>query len=115
MSLLFVALALATLHPWVPSALALVGGAALALTLGNPLAKQTTKWIPRLMQTSIIGLGASMNLGAVLRVGAHGIAYTLAGIGLTLALGAALGRALRVSNDTWLLVGVGTAICGGTA
>src|SRR5262249_1410747 len=80
MPALFIALAAATLHPWVPSSLALVGGAALALTVGNPLARQTGKWIPRLLQISIIGLGASMNLGAVLRVGAHGIAYTLAGI-----------------------------------
>ena len=67
------------------------------------------------MQYCVIGLGFGMNLQQVLRAGASGFVYTALGIGLTLLLGMALGRLLRVTKSTAYLVSVGTAICGASA
>ncbi len=56
-----------------------------------------------------------MNLRTVAVVGLQGFGYTLLGIGGTLGLAALLGRWLAVRRATGILVGVGTAICGGSA
>ncbi len=56
-----------------------------------------------------------MNLRTVAVVGLQGFGYTLVGITSTLALAALLGRWLAVRRATGILVGVGTAICGGSA
>jgi len=101
-------------HP-VPTWGALVLGVALTLTLGNPWATRTKTLTPRLLALSVVGLGAAMNLRTVARVGLQGVGYTLVGIAGTLALAALLGRWLTVRRATGILVGVGTAICGGSA
>jgi uncharacterized integral membrane protein (TIGR00698 family) len=112
---LFAAVALATLHPWFSSGTALLAGLAIALSFGNPALSFTKKWTPILLQLSVVGLGAGMDLAVVGRVGFHGIGYTVAGISLTLLIGGLIGYALRVKHNTSLLVSVGTAICGGSA
>jgi uncharacterized membrane protein YadS len=56
-----------------------------------------------------------MDLGAVVRAGSRGLAFTVANLSLAIALGALLARAMRVERRTGLLVTVGTAICGGSA
>lgn len=113
--LLFLLFALATLTPWVSPALALFAGMGLSLALGNPCPNESAIWAPRLLQLSVVGLGGATNLHLVGRVGVQGAGYTIVGIALTLALGALLGRVLRVGRDTSLLISVGTAICGGSA
>lgn len=112
---LFVLLAALTLLPQATPGLALALGAAFALTLGNPFPKQTERLSKLLLQASVVGLGFGMSLGAVWRAGATGIGYTVAGIALTLVLGVALGRWLRVQQDAALLITAGTSICGGSA
>jgi uncharacterized integral membrane protein (TIGR00698 family) len=99
----------------VPGWVALLGGVALALTAGNPWPARTRALTPRLLATSVVGLGAAMDLRAVARVGLQGFGYTLVGIAATLALGVVLTRALAVPRTTGMLVSVGTAICGGSA
>jgi uncharacterized integral membrane protein (TIGR00698 family) len=111
----WLAIAALTLAPGVPAAAALVGGILFALLLGNPWLERTRAWTTPLLQLSVVGLGFGMNLDQVLRAGAHGIGVTAAGISATLALGWALGRALRTERDVSLLVSSGTAICGGSA
>ncbi len=106
---------LLALAPFTPAAAALVGGALLALTLGNPLQATTKAWTPRLLPLAVVGLGADMNLRAVARAGLHGLGYTALGLLLVLALGWILGRLLKVEGQTGLLISVGTAICGGSA
>jgi uncharacterized integral membrane protein (TIGR00698 family) len=96
-------------------AVALASGAALALTLGHRRAALTGRWTKRLLQWSVVGLGAGMDLRVVARVGMHGLVYTIVGITATLTLGALLGRWLRLRKRSALLVSVGTAICGGSA
>lgn len=97
------------------AALALVLGLCLSLVLGNPFVVQTKRWAPWILQAAVVGLGASMNLGVVLRVGLQGVGYTALGIAATLGLGIGLGKLLRVDRTTSLLVSAGTAICGGSA
>lgn len=99
----------------VPAWGALVAGIVVTLTLGNPWAERTKGLTPRLLAWSVMGLGAAMNLRTVAVVGLQGFGYTLVGIAGTLAAGAMLGRWLGVRRATGILVGVGTAICGGSA
>lgn len=103
------------LWPAVTPAMALVGGLAVALTAGNPYGKLTRANTKRLLAASVVGLGAGMNLLVVARAGAHGVLYTVVGIGTALALGMLLARLLKVTGTTGLLISVGTAICGGSA
>jgi len=106
---------LLALTPLVGAAGALLGGAALALTLGNPYPDQTHRWTQRLLPLAVVGLGAEMNLGTVARVGLHGLGYTALSLVLVMALGLLLGRWLKVDRETGLLISIGTAICGGSA
>ncbi len=112
---LVVAGALLSLLPWVSSAVALVAGIVLALTLGNPWRTQTRAWSRKMLTWSVVGLGAGMNLIVVGRVGLAGLGYTAVGIAAAFVLGTLFGRLLGVARDTSLLVTVGTAICGGSA
>ncbi|MEW5742761.1 MAG: putative sulfate exporter family transporter [Myxococcota bacterium] len=112
---LFLALALVALTPWVTAPLALVAGIVFSLAWGNPFAAQTKQWQTWLLQASVVGLGAGMNLGVVARVGARGVGVTLVGLTVTILLALALARAMKTERTTSLLIGVGTAICGGSA
>lgn len=112
---LVIVLGLATLHPRVSAAMALLAGIVLALTMGNPAPGQTRKLAQLALQASVVALGAEMDLLVVGRVGIHGVGYTAVGVAVALAVGTALGRWLGVNRDAALLVSVGTAICGGSA
>lgn len=114
-TVVFALLALACLHPAVPSALGLLAGVAVGLAGWNPAPKATKKWAAKLLTFSVIGLGAGMNLAQVLKVGAQGFVQTAVSISLTLALGLFLGKLLKVERVISLLVSSGTAICGGSA
>jgi len=113
--LAFPIVACASLLPFVSPGIALMAGMALALTAGNPYPLTTARVITPLLQISVIGLGAGMNLAEVGRAGVHGFFYTVIGITLTMSIGLTLGWLIRTERDTSLLVTVGTAICGGSA
>lgn len=98
-----------------PPGIALLGGIAIAITVGNPWHAQTSRWAKRLLQMSVAGLGAGMNILLVAQTGVQGIGYTIVGIALTMATGLALARWLHVPREAGLLLSVGTAICGGSA
>ena len=117
--------ALAVLAWSLGQAMPLLGGAVLAILLGVLL---RAAWTPRpafdpgvrfagkrVLQASIVLLGFGLDLGQVARTGFESLGVTLAT--LLLAFGAAwgLGRALKVPVKLAALVGVGTAICGGSA
>lgn len=112
---LFVVLALASLTPWASAPLALIAGIAFALALGNPFPAQAKAWATWALQLSVVGLGAGMNLAVVARVGLAGVGQTLVGLTATLLLALLLARLLSTERTTSLLIGVGTAICGGSA
>jgi uncharacterized integral membrane protein (TIGR00698 family) len=107
--------ALAMLLPFVSPGIALMLGICVVLTVGNPYQLSTARIITPLLQISVIGLGAGMNLVEVGNAGVHGFFYTVIGITLTMTIGLALGRMIGTERDTSLLVTVGTAICGGSA
>lgn len=112
---LFVFLCLTVLFPFCSAGLALCAGAAFAVFFGNPFVDKTRKWTSNLLQISVVGLGAGMDLRVVGRVGAEGIVYTICSIAFAMTVGVLLGRILKATRDTALLITVGTAICGGSA
>jgi uncharacterized integral membrane protein (TIGR00698 family) len=112
---LFLLGTLLALAPFTPAAAALMGGAVLALTVGNPWRGLAQSWTHRLLPLAVIGLGADMNLRSVAKAGLHGLGYTALSLALVLALGWWLARLLKVERDASLLISVGTAICGGSA
>ena len=107
--------AILALLPWVDGTTAFLGGALLALTLGNPHQDRFRRWIHPLLGWSVVGLGAGMDLGVVLKVGLRGLGASAVSIALTLAFGIWLARRMGVRHETGLLISVGTAICGGSA
>ena len=107
--------AAASLVPGVPPWAALIAGAAIALSLGNPCVAATSKASKWLLQSAVVGLGAGVNLAVVARVGRQGLGYTLIGLGFTFALGIWLAQKLRVAPKITALICAGTGICGGSA
>ena len=107
--------ALLALLPWTPPWAALLAGTALALTLGNPCARATTRASKWLLQLAVIGLGAGVNLAIVARVGVQGLGYTVIGLLATFAVGTLLARWLRLTPRMGALICAGTGICGGSA
>jgi len=101
--------------PYISGAFALTTGVLLSLLLGNPFAQWTKTWTSRLLQISIVGLGAGMNLTTISKVGVEGLGYTALGILITFIAGTALGKAFKNDKNTSLLITAGTAICGGSA
>ena len=101
--------------PWASPSLALALGLSFGLIFANPFPSQVHKFSKRLLQVCVVGLGFSMNLHEVLRVGRSGFLYTILGIGSVMILGMSLGRLLKVNSNNGLLIAVGTAICGGSA
>jgi uncharacterized integral membrane protein (TIGR00698 family) len=107
--------ALLALTPLISSGIGLIAGVLIALTFGNPFANRMKAVTHSLLAWSVVGLGFGMNLEVVGRVGAHGIGYTVLGIGIAFLLGIFLGRLLGIPRDTSTLITAGTAICGGSA
>ncbi len=103
------------LTPFVSPPIALALGLILALTIGNPFPKQSSRTTKILLQVSIVLLGFGMNLSAVVKAGRSGVLFTVATIFGTLALGFVVGRFLKVKDKTSNLISAGTAICGGSA
>lgn len=104
------------LTPWASPPIALAVGLVIALTIGQPLPKQTTSRATKLLlQASVVGLGFGANLHTVIEAGRDGFLFTVATIAGTLILGFFLGRALKVERTTSHLISSGTAICGGSA
>jgi uncharacterized integral membrane protein (TIGR00698 family) len=95
--------------------IAVLAGIILSLSFGNPYADFMKKLTAKILAWSIVGLGFGMNLLTILHVGLQGIAYTILSILGVIVLGLALGRWLKNSDESSLLITVGTAICGGSA
>jgi len=111
----FLALLVLSLTPWVSPGLALLAGVLFSLFLTNPFPEQSKTWSKLLLQASVVGLGAGMNLLVVAKVGSRGVGQTLLGLTFALLLTMGLRKLLNTDATTSLLIGVGTAICGGSA
>ena len=122
---LAVVVALALLAWLAGRALPLLGGAVCGILLGVLV---RTHWTPPsrhapglafaargLLQASVVLLGFGLDLGQVARTGLHSLPVTLVTLTVSFATAWWLGRVLRIPARLGLLVGVGTAICGGSA
>lgn len=104
-------------HPLEPVLLSI----GLGLLVGNvrplsPALKPGVKFAAkRLLALGIILLGARLDFGALLKVGAVGLLMSACVVVAAFALFAVLTPLLRLSRIEGLLLAVGTAICGGTA
>lgn len=111
--ILFVALFSASF--FLPTAISLLVGILLAVTLGSPFKKFTKKISKYLLQLSVIGLGFGMNLHSAIEAGKDGMLFTIVSVIGVMCLGVLLGKAFRLSRNNSYLISSGTAICGGSA
>jgi len=68
-----------------------------------------------ILPAGIVLLGARLNLGDLLRIGAPALALTAISVAAALAVATRFGRLFGVGRKLMTLLGVGTAICGGSA
>ena len=69
----------------------------------------------QVLQWSIVALGLNLSLTQVLRTGASSLEVTVVTITAAFVSAALLGRLLGIPPKLKLLIGIGTAICGGSA
>lgn len=100
---------------FMPTALSLIAGILIAVTLGTPFKKFTKKTSKYLLQLSVIGLGFGMNLYSAVETGKDGMLFTIISVIGVMCLGVVLGKAFRLSRNNSYLISSGTAICGGSA
>lgn len=114
--ILFAALLLLCLTPWIGPPLALLLGTLTALILGETFDKKiisgATHW---LLKSAVVGLGFGMNFFVAIQAGKTGFVFSLISIICTLLLGFYLAKVLVIDKKTAMLISSGTAICGGSA
>lgn len=69
----------------------------------------------KVLQASVVLLGAGMSLQQVVRIGGAGLPVMLGTIAVAVGAGIPISRALGVERDTRILVTYGTSICGASA
>ena len=122
---LLLTLALALPAGWLGGRLPLVGAPVFGILLGmavknfvltGPACDAGAAFAAsRLLKASVVALGFGLDLGQVARVGGASLGVTLATLATAFASAWLLGRWLRVGRTLRLLIGAGTAICGGSA
>jgi uncharacterized integral membrane protein (TIGR00698 family) len=119
------ALAVAIVAALLGRAAPIVGGPVFAIVLGALIAtvrSPSARLRPgitfaskQLLQWSIVLLGAHLSLVEIMRGGARSLPVMLGTLVIVLVLAYVVGRALGLDTDIRRLVGIGTAICGGSA
>ena len=104
-------------HPIEPVMLAIVLGMALSnvWTLPKRLQPGIKFSVKKLLPLGIVLLGARLNFNKLLEVGVEGLALSVLETVVALGLLLLLTRFLKLPGKLGVLLGVGTAICGGTA
>ncbi|EIL94469.1 MULTISPECIES: YeiH family protein [Rhodanobacter] len=106
---------------WVPLIGGPVIGIVLGIVVGNtlPLGARYAPGIAfagkKVLQWSIIALGFGLSLDQVAKTGLESLSVTLVTMTMAFLSAWALGRWLGVHDKLMVLIGVGTAICGGSA
>lgn len=103
----------------------LVGGAVWGIVLGivvRQFAPPGARFLPgirfaskQVLQWSIVALGFGLSITQVAHTGLESLSVTLATVAAAGLAAWGLGKLLRVDDALKLLIGVGTAICGGSA
>lgn len=92
-------------------------GLAIALSL-KPAAEIQQKaktYSGKILQWSVVLLGASLNFQSVLKQGTQGLLITFVSISLVMLTGYLLARLFNVPSPLSTLISAGTSICGGSA
>lgn len=113
--IIFAGLVILCLFPFISSSTALILGIVYAHIFENPYQQQTKKATGLLLKIAVVGLGFGMNVYSALSAGKEGFVLTVFSIFLTLILGFALGKMLKIDKKISYLISSGTAICGGSA
>lgn len=69
----------------------------------------------QLLQTSVVLLGASLSLGQIVTTGLSSLTVMLSTLGICLLAAWGLGRWFDIERPLYIMIGVGTAICGASA
>lgn len=103
----------------------IVGGPVFGIVIGGLVAlvrKPGAQFAPGIrfaskyvLQASIVVFGATLELREILGSGLHSLPVMLGTLAITLAAAYAFGKLLGIDRDLRRLLGVGTAICGGSA
>ena len=113
---IFWAVGMICLTPWVGPPLALGLGILVALLAGPVFDKEAVNKVTNiLLKSAVVGLGFGMNFDTAIKVGQEGLLLTIVSIAATLCFGYYLGKKLNVDNKITALIASGTAICGGSA
>ncbi|MDO1528277.1 putative sulfate exporter family transporter [Fulvimonas sp. R45] len=122
---LLLAVAIALAAWWLGRLLPLVGGPVFGILLGiavRNLFAPDARFTPgiafggkQVLQWSIIALGFGLSLTQVAKTGLESLSVTLVTLTVAFLSAWALGRWLGVHDKLKILIGVGTAICGGSA
>ena len=104
-------------HPIEPVMLAIVLGMALSncWTLPKALLPGLKFSVKKLLPLGIVLLGARLNFNEMMKVGAEGLVLSVLETAVALILLLLLTRLMKLPPKLGILLGVGTAICGGTA
>lgn len=95
---------------------AIVGGMALSFLKRPPALEDGIAFTgKKILQYSIVFLGFGLDLGVVAKVGAESLGVMVFTLAAAFITAYALGKALRLDSKITILIGVGTAICGGSA
>lgn len=112
---LFFALFVLCLFPFIDAPTALLIGFLTSLFFGNPFQHSIARTANLFLKVSIVGLGFGMDFGEAIAIGKTGFFLTLGTISFVLLVGWVLGRLIKVNSKISYLLSSGTAICGGSA
>ncbi len=113
--IIYGALLIFCLFPFINPSIALLAGLVFALTCGQAYPKFNKKSSKMLLQFSVVGLGFGMNLHQAFASGKDGMMFTIVSVVGTLLLGSFIAWCMKVEKKTGYLISSGTAICGGSA
>ncbi|MFY9262728.1 MAG: putative sulfate exporter family transporter [Actinomycetaceae bacterium] len=110
---------------WVGSLFPVIGAPVVGIILGlfvGQLFGQRESWstgvkfcAKKVLQTSIVLLGAGMSLGQVVDIGGQGLPVLIGTLVVAIGVGIPLSKKLKIEQETGLLVTYGTSICGASA
>src|SRR4051812_5146707 len=98
-TIIFLAVLAACLTPLIDPPIALFSGFLFAQLFEHPFLKHNRKAVKYLLQFSVIGLGFGMNLYEAALSGRQGFVFTVSSISITLLLGIAAGKYLKVNKN----------------
>lgn len=122
---LLVAIVIAVISQGLAQVIPLIGGPTIAILLGivlgntfirQPQLEPGTRYAEsKLLEFSVVLLGATVTVQTISQIGWSGIAFILCQMTITILAAIGLGKALHFNEGTTLLMAGGNAVCGSSA